>query len=47
MMEFELKIRKTTKTMVMYDVNRKGLNVGFLMLDKPYNEREAKTVVIE
>lgn len=35
-LDFELKIRRTTASMVIYDVSRKGLVIGIMAIDRDH-----------
>ena len=37
-LEFELETAKISRVGIIYDIKRKGLKVGEMYLDKPYNE---------
>lgn len=42
-LEFELKIRDITKYFIRYDIYRKGLKVGDMELQEPYNDERMKS----
>lgn len=46
-LEFELKVQRKNSEFVLYDVERKGLKVGLLALDKPYSDDVAIKKVLE
>lgn len=41
-LEFELEVKKRTSKLIQYDVLRKGLCVGILVLEEPYDLKETE-----
>lgn len=45
-LEFELELGRKTENLIQYNVLRKGLCVGILVLEEPYNKKEAEKVLM-
>lgn len=46
-LEYEIKVNAKTKKANMYDVYRKGLCKGVLILDEEYQKLEIKSMILE
>lgn len=46
-LEFELEVLDRNPKRIVYEVKRKGLEVGLLTLDEPYNKEEVQINSLE
>lgn len=45
-LEFELEVARNTASMIQYNILRKGLCVGILVLEEPYDKKEAEKILM-
>lgn len=45
-LEFELRKLEVTENSITYEILRKGLSVGRMYLDEPYNRKEAQRILM-